>query len=115
MSVALTLFGEDFEAPCAEGQEHRLADLAAALDERMRAAAAASGEADARRLMALVALALMDETQQSAAAALRARREVDRLREALAASETERAELVADTEARLGAAARRVAAVMARL
>jgi cell division protein ZapA (FtsZ GTPase activity inhibitor) len=79
------ILGEDLSFECAPENARRLEDLAAALSARLDAIADAQGGcADARRVLALAALGLLDENQQAGAALARARAEIDRLNEFLA-------------------------------
>ncbi len=81
--ITLSILGEPIEVFCNPGEERRMEDLAAALSRRLdEIASFEDGSADARRILILAALGLMDEGQRVGAALQRARSEIDRLNEA---------------------------------
>jgi len=75
-AILLQVFGQDIALNCAASEQKRLEDLAAALNARL---AGFAGDPDAMRALVLTSLALLDETQATAAALARARGELDRL------------------------------------
>lgn len=74
--IVIRIQGEEFAITCAPHEQHRVADLAALLESRL---SVFSGEPEAMRRLILTALALLDETQTTGAALIRARAEIDRL------------------------------------
>ena len=75
-AIQLRILETDIRLDCAAHEQRRLEDLAAALNVRL---AGFSGDADAVRRLAVTALALLDETQATNAALVRARGEIERL------------------------------------
>jgi cell division protein ZapA (FtsZ GTPase activity inhibitor) len=75
--TSVSVLGHAFSVPCTPAEARRLRDLAAGLEARF--AGLAAHEPDPQRRLVLVALGLMDDVQSAGAAAVRARREVDRL------------------------------------
>lgn len=75
-AILLKVLDQDIALNCGAAEQRRLQDLAAALNARLQGF---EGDADAMRRLVLTALALLDETQATAAALHRARGEVERL------------------------------------
>ncbi|HYD87912.1 MAG TPA: cell division protein ZapA [Vitreimonas sp.] len=86
MQTNVTILGRQFTIECGEGDCRRLEDLARALDARL---AHFAGD-DAHRLV-LAALSLLDETQATSAALVRARHEIERLSDMLVEAKLEAA------------------------
>ncbi len=106
MQTVLTILGRDYVLDCSEPEERRLQDLAHALDMRLQNF---GGEADTRRSLVLIALALLDEAQATNAALARARCEIERLTDLLIDARLD-AQASIDTSVRGGVGAlRRVA------
>lgn len=79
--ITLRILGEDIRFACGPGEEHRLRDLAAALEVRL---GGFSGDGDGLRRLILTALSLLDEAQAAGAALARAHEEIERLNDLLA-------------------------------
>ncbi len=75
-AILLKVLDQDIVLNCGAAEQRRLEDLAAALNTRLDGF---SGDPDAMRRLVITALALLDETQATAAALARARGEVERL------------------------------------
>jgi cell division protein ZapA (FtsZ GTPase activity inhibitor) len=106
MQAVLTILGRDYAIECVEQEERRLQDLARLLDARL---AGFGGDADTRRSLVLIALALLDEAQTTGAALARARCEIERLTDMVIDAKLG-AQAGADTSVRGGVGAlRRVA------
>lgn len=105
--MRITILSHDIDLACQPQEEKRLEDLARALDARL---AGFSGDADAVRRLALIALSLMDETQATNAALARARCEIERLTDMVVEAKLEAGGVQADApdRGRVGAL-RRVA------
>lgn len=80
MQAVLTILGRDYAIDCTEQEERRLQDLARLLDARLQGF---GGDADTRRSLVFIALALLDEAQTTSAALVRARCEIERLTDLL--------------------------------
>ena len=107
MQAVLTILGRHYAIDCAEQEERRLQDLARLLDVRLQGF---GGDADTRRSLVLLALALLDEAQTTNAALARARCEIERLTDMLIDAQLEEQTAV-DTSLRGSVGAlRRVAA-----
>ncbi len=76
MQAVLNVANQQFAIECADCDQRRLEDLAAALNTRL---ARFSGDDDAMRRLVLTALALLDQTQATSAALALAREEIERL------------------------------------
>jgi len=96
MQALLTIRGRDYAIDCTEQEERRLQDLARLLEARLQGF---GGEADTRRSLVLIALALLDEAQTTSAALARARCEIERLTDMLVEAKLE-AQSAADTGVR---------------
>ena len=88
MQTEITILGRTFTIDCAEGDCRRLEDLARALEARLQRFP--DGADDAHRLV-LTSLALLDETQATSAALVRARDEIERLSDMLVEAQLETA------------------------
>lgn len=88
MQANVTILGREFAIACAEGDSRRLEDLARALEARL---AHFLGDDDAMRRLVLAALSLLDETQATSAALMRARNEIERLSDMLVEARLEAA------------------------
>ena len=88
-AILLRVLDQDFALNCAASEQRRLEDLAAALNARLQGFA---GDPDAMRALTLTALALLDETQATAAALARARGEIDRLTDMIVEARAEPAD-----------------------
>jgi cell division protein ZapA (FtsZ GTPase activity inhibitor) len=96
MQAVLTILGRDYALDCSEQEERRLQDLARLLDARLQSF---GGDADTRRSLVLMALALLDEAQTTSAALARARCEIERLTDMLIDARLE-AQALPDTSVR---------------
>lgn len=88
MQTNVTILGREFAIKCGESDGRRLEDLARALDARL---GRFSGDDDAMRKLVLTALSLLDETQATSAALVRARNEIERLSDMLVEARLEAA------------------------
>ncbi len=89
MQSKVRILGEDYAITCADCDQRRLEDLAAALEARLQGF---NDDASATRKLVLTALGLLDEAQATSAALARARIEIERLTDMLV-----EAKLVAET------------------
>lgn len=96
MQAVLSILGRDYAIDCTEQEERRLQDLARLLDARLTGF---GGDADTRRSLVLLALALLDEAQTTSAALARARCEIERLTDMLIDAKLE-AQATPDTAVR---------------
>jgi len=88
MQATINVLNRAFTIECADCDQHRLEDLARALDQRL---AGFSGDEDAMRRLVLTALCLMDEAQATSAALVRARCEIERMTDMLVEAQLEAA------------------------
>ncbi len=86
--MQVTILGQNIDIACAGRDQKRLADLAAALEQRL---GRYPEDLDATRRLALAALALMDEAQTTGAALALARSEIERLTDMLVDAKLEAA------------------------
>lgn len=105
--VPITVNGRRYEVSCGDGEEARLADLAAALDRRVRRLAGQIGQVGEVRLLLLTCLLMEDELGEQATA----RRAAAPSGDGAAGDGAAAARLGADLEALAG----RLEAVVARL
>jgi cell division protein ZapA (FtsZ GTPase activity inhibitor) len=95
--MQITILGQSYAVDCADCDEKRLVDLAAALEARLQLYPA---EADATRRLVLAALTLLDEAQATSAALALARCEIERLTDMLVEAKLEAAGAPAPDETR---------------
>src|SRR5437868_7668818 len=89
MAAIVRVLGEEFRVECSAGDQRRLEDLAKALEARI---AGLDGETTDVRKLILTALSLMDESQSTGAALVRARGEIERLNDMVAEANMDAAE-----------------------
>ncbi|MEJ0061957.1 MAG: cell division protein ZapA [Alphaproteobacteria bacterium] len=59
--INISLYGRDYQLACEPGQERRVAQLAALVEEKMRAVAAHAGNTTEPRLFMLACMMMADE------------------------------------------------------
>ena len=62
--ITVSLYGRDYQLSCPEGQERRVQDLAAFVEQRMRAVASNAGNTTENRLFMLTCMMLADEMME---------------------------------------------------
>jgi cell division protein ZapA (FtsZ GTPase activity inhibitor) len=104
--MQVSVLNQEFAIPCEANEEHRLEDLARALETRLQGCR----EPNLTRRLMLTALSLMDEVQAAHCALARSRCEIERLTDLVvdARMEAERAGADGADRGRVGAL-RRVA------
>ncbi len=59
--VTVSLYGRDYQLACAAGQEQRVKQMAAFVEQKMRAVAASAGNTTETRLFMLACMMMADE------------------------------------------------------